>query len=49
MCIRDSFQPDQPRPTFQLRAVQLTDNTLLIQGRSIDSAPPEPPNAAAAP
>ena len=43
------FQPDQPRPTFQLRAVQLTDNTLLIQGRSIDSAPPEPPNAAAAP
>jgi hypothetical protein len=47
------FQPDQPRPTFQLRAVQLTDNTLLVQGRSIDAAPPaqtpEPPKAAEAP
>jgi hypothetical protein len=39
------FQPDQPRPTFQLQAVQLTDHTLLIQGRSIDQALPSPPAA----
>jgi hypothetical protein len=43
------FQPDQPRPTFQLQAVQLTDHTLMIQGRSIDSQTAEPPKAAVAP
>jgi hypothetical protein len=37
------FQPDQPRPTFQLQAVQLTDHHLIIQGRSIDQVPsPQP-------
>jgi hypothetical protein len=33
------FQPDQPRPTFQLQAVQLSNHTLMIQGRSLDQNP----------
>ena len=38
------LQPDQPRPTFQLQALQLQDHALLIQGRSIDqpARPSEP-------
>jgi hypothetical protein len=36
------FQPDQPRPTFQLTAVQLKDHSLTVQWRTIDSNATKP-------
>jgi hypothetical protein len=36
------FQPDQPRPTFQMQALYLQEHALTIQGRSIDQTPGQP-------
>jgi hypothetical protein len=46
------FQPDQPRPTFQLKAVQLKEHSIVIQWRMLDAAssrlPDAPPTPTAA-
>ncbi len=39
------FQPDQPRPTFQLTAVQLKEHSLLVQWRTLDSNATRPADA----
>lgn len=36
------FQPDQPRPTFQMQALYLQEHSLTIQGRSLDQTPGQP-------
>jgi hypothetical protein len=48
------FQPDQPRPTFQLKAVQLNEHSITIQWHPLDAVPvrlpdPKPTPAATTP
>jgi hypothetical protein len=43
------FQPDQPRPTFQLKAVQLKEHSIMVQWRTLDSSSAKPSEAAPKP
>ncbi len=43
------FQPDKPRPTFQLKAVQLKEHSIMVQWRTLDSGGLARPTVTTAP